>query len=66
MPAEPVPPEQQSEVMTINLMASVIEKRGSYCTEFGGALARMNAICARIFNRIDPDADLPPPAREWA
>jgi hypothetical protein len=51
MPAEPLSPEEQADVDTLKMLASRVERRGSYCAPFGETLASLNAICARIFNR---------------
>jgi hypothetical protein len=60
MPAEPIAPEEQAEIETVVALAVRVEKRGSYTTPFGEALAVLNGVCARIFNRKpEPEEDGP-------
>jgi hypothetical protein len=65
MPAEPLSPEEQADVDTIKLLAGRVERRGSYCTAFGEEVARLNAICARIFNLPKDDGPQLAGAERW-
>lgn len=56
VPAEPIAPEQQAEITTVLLVASNVEKRGSYTSPFADAVRALNAVCARIHNAPDPAA----------
>jgi hypothetical protein len=67
VPAEPIAPEEQAEIDTVLLIASVVSARGSFTTPFAEAVQTLNGICARIHNAPDPAA---PPAdldrQAWA
>lgn len=65
MPADPLTPEEQAEVDTVLRLADRVERRGSYTTPFGQALARLNAICARIFNRQPDDGPRAAGSEGW-
>lgn len=65
MPADPLSPEEQADVDTIKLLAARVEKRGAYCTAFGAELARLNALCARIFNAPKDDGPQMAGAESW-
>lgn len=67
MAAEPIAPEEQSEIDTVLLVASKVQARGSYSEPFADAVRALNAICARIFHAPDPDATEDAAAgAEWA
>jgi hypothetical protein len=65
MPAVPITPEEQSEVLTLKLLTSKVQARGTFCTEFGEVVATLNGICARIFAANAPDPQ-PFDRAEWA
>jgi hypothetical protein len=64
MPAEPLSPEEQSEVDTLKLLAARVGKRNMYSAPFGQALAALNGICARIFKSDPAETDAPVHAGE--
>lgn len=65
MPADPLTPEEQSEVDTLKMLAARVEKRGSYCAAFGEVLARLNGICARIFKTPEDDGPARAGGENW-
>lgn len=56
MPAEPIAPEEQAEITTIELIASTVRQRGRYTEPFAEAVRALNSVCARIHNAPDPAA----------
>jgi hypothetical protein len=56
VPAEPIAPEEQAEIKTVLLIASVVAERGRYTEPFADAVRALNGVCARIHNAPDPSA----------
>lgn len=56
MPAIPISEDEQSEATCVELIASTVQARGSYCEPLAIAIRSLNAVCARIFH-LDPPED---------